>query len=92
MQNQRNDPAPAIPPVDSSKQPGPVEEPVTLAEFRVPCRHLRSKEMYYQDFGAPEDAYSSGIYWCGRTQESFGPDGHSCSQEECGGQRSCYLM
>ena len=67
-------------------------EPVTLAEFKVPCRHLRSKEMYYQDFGAPEDPYSSGIYWCGKTQESFGPDGHSCGKDECSGQRSCYLI
>jgi hypothetical protein len=67
-------------------------EPVTLAEFKVPCRHLRSKEMYYQDFGAPDDPYASGIFWCGRTQESFGPDGHSCGKEDCGGQRSCYLM
>lgn len=67
-------------------------EPVTLAEFKVPCRHLRSKEMYYQDFGTPDDQYASGIFWCGRTQESFGPDGHSCGKEECGGQRSCYLM
>jgi hypothetical protein len=48
--------------------------------------------MYYQDFGAPEDPYSSGIYWCGRTQEGFGPDGHSCGKDECSGQRSCYLI
>ena len=67
-------------------------EAVPLPEFKVPCRHLRSKEMYYQDFGAPEDPYSSGIYWCGKTQEGFGPDGHSCGKDECSGQRSCYLI
>ena len=77
----------------TSAEPQPEEvQPVTLAEFKVPCRHLRSKEMYYQDFGAADDQYASGIFWCGRTQESFGPDGHSCGKEECGGQRSCYLM
>ena len=81
-------------PEQPANSPEPVEstEPVTLAEFKIPCRHLRSKEMYYQDFGATDDPYASGIYWCGRTQESFGPDGHSCGKEECGGQRSCYLM
>ena len=81
-------------PEQPATSPEPVDpvEPVTSAEFKVPCRHLRSKEMYYQDFGAPDDQYASGIFWCGRTQESFGPDGHSCGKVECGGQRSCYLM
>ena len=56
----------------------------------LPCRHLRSKEMYYQDLGAAEDEFSSGIYWCGKTQEAFGPDGQSCSKCDCGPERACY--
>jgi hypothetical protein len=67
------------------------DQPVTLGEIKLPCRHMRSKEMYYQDFGAPEDEFSSGIFWCGRTQESFGPDGHSCGKEDCCSSRSCYV-
>jgi hypothetical protein len=54
----------------------------------LPCRHLRSKEMYYQ--GSVEDEFSSGIYWCVKTQENMGPDGQSCSKCECGPERACY--
>ena len=63
----------------------------TTSQFSLPCRHLRSKEMYHQEPGQPDDAYSSGIFWCGKTQESFGPDGVSCGKEECCGNRSCFV-
>ena len=56
----------------------------------VPCRHIRSKETYYQPAGAPEDEFSSGIYWCVKTQECIGPDGQGCSKCECGPERACY--
>ena len=59
--------------------------------LQPPCRHLRSKEMYYQDYGQPDDEFSSGIHWCGKTQENFGPDGESCSKAECCSGRACYL-
>ena len=60
----------------------------TAAPTFLPCRHLRCKEMYYQ---APDDdAFASGIYWCGKTQENSGPDGQSCSKCECGPERACY--
>ena len=59
--------------------------------FEFPCRNLRSKEMYYQSYGAPDDDFSSGIYWCGRTQENFGPDGEPCSKGDCGAKRTCYI-
>jgi hypothetical protein len=67
------------------------DEPLSLANLKIPCRHLRSKEMYYQDYGAPDDEFSSGIFWCGKTQENFGPDGHPCSKGDCSGERTCYL-
>ncbi|MEY2408715.1 MAG: hypothetical protein QOF48_1385 [Verrucomicrobiota bacterium] len=54
------------------------------------CRHIRCKEMYYQPPGQPADEFASGIHWCVRTQENFGPDGQSCSQCECGPERACY--
>ena len=57
----------------------------------IPCRYLRCKEMYYQEPGAPEDEFSSGIYWCTRTQDNFGPDGKSCGKCDCGPERACYL-
>lgn len=65
-------------------------KPVSQAAAAVPCRNLRSKEMFYEPYGAPEDQFSSGIYWCGKTQENFGPDGEPCGKSECCAQRSCY--
>ena len=58
------------------------------AETPIPCRDLRNKEMYYQ--GEEEDEFASGIYWCQRTRESFGPDGQPCAKKECCEGRSCY--
>jgi len=47
--------------------------------------------MFHQDYGQAEDEFSSGIYWCGKTQENFGPDGQSCGKCECCPDRACYL-
>ena len=54
----------------------------------IPCRHLRCKEMSYQ--ALIDDEFSSGIFWCSRTQENMGPDGKSCDKCECGPERACY--
>jgi hypothetical protein len=67
-------------------------EPLSLGSIVLPCRHLRAKEMYYQDYGTPDDEFSSGIYWCGKTQENFGPDGQSCGKTECCAERPCYVI
>jgi hypothetical protein len=56
-----------------------------------PCQHLRSKEMYYQPPGQDEDEFSSGIYWCTKTQENFGPDGRPVGKIDCCARRSCYI-
>ena len=61
-----------------------------VSSLPVPCRHLRCKEMFYQSPGQPEDEFSSGIYWCVKTQENLGPDGQSCGKCECGPERACY--
>jgi len=47
--------------------------------------------MYYESPGEEEDQFSSGIYWCGKTQEGFGPDGQAASKTECCNGRSCYI-
>lgn len=65
-------------------------QPVTLENLNLPCRYLRAKEMYYQGF--EEDPCASGVYWCGKTQESFGPDGEACDQHQCCGQRACFTL
>jgi hypothetical protein len=66
-------------------------EPSELA-FQPRCRHLRSKEMYYQAPGQMDDEFSSGVYWCGKTQENFGPDGEPVGTCECSSSRTCCLI
>lgn len=61
------------------------------ADLALPCRNLRSKEMYYQPAGQEEDEFASGIFWCCRTQESFGPDGQPIGKRECCAGRGCFV-
>ena len=61
-------------------------------DFQTPCRHLRSKEMYYQSPDQLDDEFSSGVYWCGKTQENFGPDGEPCGKSECCSGRTCCVI
>ena len=68
----------------------PTSEGTSQESVGTPCHHLRSKEMYYQDYGQADDAFSSGIYWCGKTQENFGPDGEPCGKSNCCSGRACY--
>jgi hypothetical protein len=58
---------------------------------QLPCRHIRSKEMYYQGFTQEDDQFSSGLYWCTKTHESFGPDGQPVGKTECCHARTCFL-
>jgi hypothetical protein len=67
------------------------DNPIQSADSVTPqcfCRHLRCKEMYYQ--GPIDDEFSSGIFWCVKTQENAGPDGCPCGKCECGPSRGCY--
>ena len=41
--------------------------------------------------GQAEDEFSSGIYWCGKTSENFGPDRQPVGKTECCAGRSCYV-
>jgi len=64
----------------------------TESSFQPQCRHLRSKEMYYQAPEQEDDEFSSGVYWCGKTQETFGPDGEPCGKSECCSGRACWVV
>jgi len=60
------------------------------AGFVFPCKHIRSKEMYYEAPSGGGDGFSSGMYWCARTNETFGPDGQPVERQECKAGRSCF--
>ena len=47
--------------------------------------------MYHEAGGEGDARYSSGIHWCARTQENFGPDGQPVEKAECCAGRKCYL-
>lgn len=62
-----------------------------ITALRSPCRNLRSKEMYYEAPGQEEDDFSSGVYWCLKTNEAFGPDGQPAEKKECCTGRNCFV-
>lgn len=64
--------------------------PDPAPQFQIPCRNLRSKEMFYQPPGSDDDQFSSGLFWCSRTQESFGPDGQPVGKTDCCSGRPCF--
>ena len=67
-----------------------MSNPESSTRLQVPCRHLRCKEMYHRPAGQEDDAFSSGLYWCTRTHENFGPDGQPVGKSECGADRACF--
>lgn len=50
---------------------------------------MRSKEMYYE--AADDDEFASGIFWCVKTHENFGPDGEPVSKKHCCEGRQCFI-
>ncbi len=67
-----------------------MSDTASASKFQVPCRNLRSKEMFHQAPGQEDDPFSSGLYWCNRTHETFGPDGQPVSKADCQEGRACY--
>ena len=55
-----------------------------------PCKHLQSKEMFYETATPPGDEHGSGIFWCARTQNCLGPDNKPAETEGCLPERRCY--
>ena len=76
--------------IHSDQQTGTTTGPQT--QLLVPCKFLRSKEMYYETPGEEaDDDFASDAYWCAKTQEAFGPDGEAAEKSECQCGRSCYV-
>ncbi len=59
---------------------------------RAVCRHMRSKEMFYEFEGQPDPIHASGsgIYWCVYTQNCLGPDGKVAEPNACQPGRHCF--
>lgn len=53
-----------------------------------PCKHLRSKEMFYDTGETPQQG--SGTFWCEHTSQCLGSDGVAVADEDCGPSRDCY--
>ena len=76
--------------IQPDQQTGTETGPPT--QLLVPCKFLRSKEMFYEQPGdQPNEAFASGVYWCAKTHEAFGPDGEAAEKSECQGGRACYV-
>ncbi len=62
-----------------------------VTHLRIPCRHLRSKEMFYHGEGPEHEPYASDAFWCTKTHETFGPDGQPAVKVQCCAGRSCFV-
>jgi len=67
-----------------------MSNPDSAPDLRLPCKHLRSKEMYHQSLGQEDDQFSSGLFWCTKTHENFGPDGEPVCKTNCCSGRTCF--
>jgi hypothetical protein len=67
-----------------------MNNPNRASKAEARCRYLRSKEMYYQGTKPEEDQFSSGLYWCMQTHETFGPDSQPVGKHECRAGRTCF--
>jgi hypothetical protein len=68
-----------------------MSEQTSNSAFQIPCRHMRSNEMFHQALGEYDQQDSgSGQYWCGKSHEPFGMDGEPVEKSSCCPGRSCY--
>ena len=54
------------------------------------CKHIRSKEMFYDVERSDVPNYSGRLYWCQHTQIPLGPDGKACEMGTCNSDRPCF--
>ena len=54
------------------------------------CKHIRSKEMFYEIERTEAPNYSARLYWCAHTHIPLGPDQKPCEMEKCNGSRPCF--
>ena len=70
-----------------------MKEPNEAPKAQIPCKHLRTNNMYYSDPIEDEDNQSEdSIFWCLKTHEGFGPDGEPALKTECCAGRSCHVV
>lgn len=66
--------------------------PVVSMKIQIPCKYLRTNNMYYNDSGQEEEQSSNSIFWCTKTHEAFGPDGEPASKTDCCTERTCHVV
>ena len=56
------------------------------------CRHLRSKQYYFQHMDHPSGMDNGNVVpcWCLKTMKAVGPDDNCASQVDCTAERSCF--
>lgn len=54
------------------------------------CKHILSKEMFYEVTRSVIPDYSARIYWCQHTQLPLGPDNKACEMGTCKPGRACF--
>ena len=54
------------------------------------CKHILSKEMFYDVPRSVVPDYSARIYWCSHTQLPLGPDNKACGMDSCNPERGCF--
>lgn len=62
-------------------------------ELRTRCVHLKTKAAFLglPGDGDEENDIDTAIWWCEKTCEPLGPDGHTADREGCDrGERPCY--
>ena len=59
----------------------------------VPCLHLRTKKMYYEEYDDGSGTAGTGAnanYWCSQTMGVIGPDDGFVGKRECVRGRNCF--
>lgn len=47
--------------------------------------------MYYEGGTQQADEFASGVFWCTKTHEGFGPDGQPVGKAHCCTGRPCFV-
>ncbi len=72
-------------------RPATDDAPVNL---RPTCLHMRHKLMYcdsrHDAPGMVDDSSSTRVFFCSKSQEVLGPDGHAVHPDSCASGRSCF--
>ena len=55
------------------------------------CKHILSKEMFYDVPRVVVPDYGTRVYWCQHTHIALGPDNKACGMDSCKPGRSCFV-